>query len=256
MRAVAERRNQALPFEMAAKGPHQARSLSFAMVSRAFTLLGLLVLFILPATASASPGYLGAFGPDGTEASEFELPAGLAVDQETGAIYVGDASNGVLYKFDEEGNPLDYGGTAGNITGNEITGLAIPGWGGVAVDSETHVVYVMSANKVRAFEDDGEPHEFTEGPGAGTTELPGGTELRGVAVDEFGNIYTSDLADLKIRIYSRSGALITEFETLAPLGSKVGPDRLAVAPDGTLYVDDRTHDPQAVYAFEPSSFPV
>jgi sugar lactone lactonase YvrE len=230
------------------------------MVAGLFALLGLLGHSAPPATAAASSNYLDTFGPDGTEASEFGEPFGLAVDQETGAVYVGDRATNVLYKFDEEGNPLAYGGTSEYLTGNEITGLAIPagqlGTAAVAVDSESHVVYVTSANHVRAFEEDGEPHEFTEGPGSGTSELPGGTSLAGVAVDVDGNIYTSDMGSEKIRIYSSSGAFITEFEPVSsPNHSSLAPAALAVAPDGTLYAADATHT-LTVYALEPSSVPI
>src|SRR4051794_35618104 len=162
--------------------------------------LGLLLALALlvPALAASAPGdYLSSFGPDGTTGTEFERPAGLAVDQETGAIYVFDSKAEVLYKFDEEGNPLDWSGSAGYISRDEITGVP-PNpevrRAEVAVDSETHVVYVSSADKVRAFEANGEPHDFTAGPGEGTNELMGFTELFGVTVDQSGNIYTSDTA--------------------------------------------------------------
>jgi hypothetical protein len=211
-------------------------------------------------TASASPGdYLESFGPDGTAATEFERPAALAVDQETGAVYVGDSETQTLYKFDEEGNPLDWSGSAAYLSGNELTGLSLnagdSGEAQVAVDSKTHVVYVTSANKVVAFEANGEPHDFTEGPGAGTNQIPGATELLGLAVDASGDIYASDYSAQKVRIYSRSGALITEFEPLNNQLSPLEPKNLAVAPDGTLYVLNSGFGP-GVYAFEPSEFPV
>jgi hypothetical protein len=220
--------------------------------------LMLVCLVLCVGKASAAPGeYLESFGPDGTSGTEFARTAALGVDQETGVVYVGDSSAQVLYKFDAAGNPLSYGGSAGYISDNQITGLSLNEGGPdrvqVAVDSETHVIYVTSANKIRAFEANGEPHEFTAGPGAGTSEIPGATELLGLAVDDNGNIYASDFADKKIRIYSPSGELLTEF---APIGNKlsaVRPANLAVAPDGTLYV---TELDGPVFAFEPSKFPL
>jgi hypothetical protein len=213
-----------------------------------------LLLLCAPGLAAADPGdYLESFGPDGTTGIEFERPAGLAVDQDTGAVYVFDSEAEVLYKFDEEGNPLDWGGSAGYINGNEITGVLQnpePLSGEVAVDSESHVIYVDSANMVRAFEANGEPHNFTSGPTEGTNELSGATGLRGVTVDKFGDIYTSDSSGKKIRIYSRSGALVTEFEPRGSQGSPIAPRDLAVAPDGVLYV---VQGP--VYAFKPSKIP-
>jgi hypothetical protein len=216
-----------------------------------------LVLCVGSASAADPGEYLESFGPDGTTATEFARTAGLAVDQETGAVYVADSSAQVLYKFDASGAPLPYGGSSVYISGHEITGLSLdeggPGEVQVAVDSKTHVIYIPNEDKIRAFESNGEPHEFTAGPGAGTSEIPGATDLLGLAVDEDGNIYASDYADQKIRIYSPSGEMLTEF---APTGSQLSvlhPGNLAVAPDGTLYVTDY---PILVFAFEPSNFPL
>jgi hypothetical protein len=217
-----------------------------------------LLLGLYPAMTGAAGGeYLGSFGPDETTNSEFEAPGAVAVDQETGAVYVIDRQKQVLYKFDSSGSPLEFEGTAGYLTGNEITGLVFnPGNGTsqVAVDSETHVIYVTSENKVRAFESDGEPHNFAEGPGEGTSEIPGASELTGVAVDKFGDIYVSDGGDKKIRIYSRTGTLVTEFAT-EESGSfeSFGPANLSVSPSGTIYVVRRS---SSVYRFDPSQFPI
>lgn len=208
-------------------------------------------------TAIAAPGdYLESFGPDGTAGTEFARPAGLAVDQETGAVYVADSETQVLYKFDASGEPLAYGGSGGNISGNELTGFSFNGFSlgraQVAIDSSAHVVYVTSADKVMAFEPNGEPHNFTEGLGAGTNVLPESIEAYGVAVDDVGNIYVSDNGEGKVRIYSRQGAVITAFEPSVP-GVAIQTGTLAVASDGTVYVTDVQEN---VYAFEPTKFPV
>jgi len=198
--------------------------------------------------------YLGSFGPDGTANTEFEAPRALALDQETGAVYLIDGQKQVLYKFDSSGTPVNYGGSAGYLAGNEITGLEVDSANQVAVDSETHVVYVTSNNKVRAFEANGEPHIFTQGPGEGTSEIPGASKLLGVATDKFGNIYASDSVGQKVRIYTRAGALLTEFTpkeagSLAPFQ----PANLSVSPSGTLYVMKRN---ETVFRFQPSEFPI
>ena len=199
------------------------------------------------------------FGPDGTATTEFNRPAALGVDQETGAVYVADSETQVCYKFDADGNPLNYGGSAPYISGNEITGLALNevgvGTDQVAVDSASHVVYVTSGDKVRAFEANGQPHEFSA---LGTSEISGATKLYGVAVDNSGNIYASDFSDKKVRIYSPAGSLITEiepqrFEPITQSKLPIRPGTLAVAPNGTLYITDYEFP---VVAFEPSRYPV
>jgi DNA-binding beta-propeller fold protein YncE len=210
------------------------------------------VLVLSPQRAAAAPGdYIESFGPDGTTGTEFGRPAALAVDQESGAVYVGDSESQTLYKFDSGGAPLDYEA----IASNEISGLLLNegnvGQVQVAVDPETHVIYVISAGKLRAFEANGEPHEFTSGGGS---ELDVGTEPIGVAVDDSGKIYVSDGGPIKkVRIYARSGVPITEFAPVSVSLSPIDPGGLAVAPDGTLYV---TALNERVYAFEPTRFPV
>ncbi len=152
------------------------------VLAAALAALFLLALAPTLAAAAVNPEYLGAFGPDGTEATSFERLGAIAVDEGTGDIYVGDWKKQVLYKFDSEGHPLNWGGSAPYISGNEISGLSFfehPEDNQAAVDPETHVLYVTSDNKVRAFEPNGEPHEFTAGLGAGTSEIPGSTELQG-----------------------------------------------------------------------------
>jgi len=219
-----------------------------------------LLLALFPATTGAAGGeYLGSFGPDGTANTEFEAPGAVAVDQESGAVYLIDRQKQVLYKFDSSGSPLAFEGTAGYLSGNEITGLSFNSSNGgsqVAVDSETHVVYVTSNNQIRAFEANGEPHIFTEGPGAGTSEIPGAHELLGVATDKVGDIYASDGEEFneKIRIYSPTGDLKTEF-TPERAGSLVTiqPANLSVSPSGTIYAVRRSG---SVFRFEPSQFPI
>lgn len=208
--------------------------------------------------AAADPAeYLGGFGPDGTAATEFKAPGAIGVDEETGAVYLLDVEEQVLYKFDSSGAPLNYGGAAGYIAGNEITGLSLSNSAGgsqVAVDQGTHVVYVTSDDEVRAFEPDGEPHIFSAGPGEGTSKIPGAGELRGVAVDKYGAIYASDNGEAKkVRIYARSGALLTEFTPETDSLSVIEPTNLSVSPEGVLYV---TNFITSVYRTEPSEFPV
>jgi DNA-binding beta-propeller fold protein YncE len=246
------------------------RARGLGRLTRGATVASLLLCALLALAASpalAAPAdYLGSFGPDGSEATGFGDPTSLGVDQSSGAVYVGDSETQTLYKFDSEGNPLDWGGTAPYISNSEITGLAFrttePGENQIAVDPTTHVVYVTSGDRVRAFEANGEPHEFTSGPGEGTSEIPGAIRLNGVAVDAQGNIYASDSGEIsgdpeflskRIRVYSSSGTLLLEFQPRQVLANNpIVPKNLAVAPDGALYVVT----PGGVYRFSPSQGPI
>lgn len=216
------------------------------------TLLGLSMLALwapnLTLGAEEPPIYLGSFGPEGPGNSNFEAAGTVGVDQETGEVYVLDTEAHTLYKFDAHGVPVPFGGSSPPISGNELSGLTFypyPSASQVAVDGETHVFYVTADHSLRAFDADGEAAEFTAGPGAGTSELPGFTELYGVAVDANGDIYASDFAG-NIKVFESSGALLTEFS--APEAGNV-----AVSSDGSVYVNRFN---KTVLKYTPSEYPV
>jgi hypothetical protein len=218
-------------------------------------LMGFL-LIVLVATASAlaadPPEFRGSFGPEGTGSGSFSKPGSVAVDQQEHWVYVLDVGAGSLLRFDREGQPVDFGGSAGYITGNAISGLSFFAGNGesqVAVDSTSHDFYVTTQQALLAFHADGEPAIFSAGPGAGTNELPyphPGTELLGVAVDSNGTIYASDYAGATVDIYAHSGEPITEFSVAEPAN-------LAVDTSGAVYVN-RWHG--SVLKFNPSAYPV
>jgi hypothetical protein len=216
-----------------------ARMNSFLAVALGVLLWGL--SFGTPLVAAAepfeAPEFRGAFGPDGTSETDYDKAGPSAVDPVAKVVYVADKSADVLYKFKIDGpegfslTPLDWGATEPYISGHEITGLSMPNgfWEGeVAVDPSSHIVYVTSGNAVRAFQENGEPAEFTEGPGMGSSEIGGFGELLGVAVDANGNIYASDYTTGLIKIYASTGEFITQIESEHPA-------ILGVGPDGSLY---------------------
>jgi hypothetical protein len=208
-----------------------------------------LCLLVSVASGEDLPILYRSFGPHGSSASNFREVTSTAVDQQTHDVYVLDRGANALYKFDEEGHALDWGGSANYISGNKIEGLSTGEFvisNQVAVDSQTHVVYVTSANAVRAFAANGDAADFSAGPGAGTSEITGFSELFGVAVDANGDIYAADRGADRVSIYSPAGEPITQF-------SAEGPRNMAVAPDGGVYVVERFG---SVRKFSPSSFPV
>jgi hypothetical protein len=228
-----------------------------ARLSQALAAAGacICICFALGASAPSAVGepliYQSSFGPGGTAtaSTDFDKVGSVAVDQQTGAVYVLDRAAGTLYKFDSEGKALNFGGNEPYIAENRITGLSFfsgPNESQVAVNSATHVIYVTSGNSLVAFEENGEPAEFTAGSAAGTNAISGFGELIGVAVDANGSIYTSDFRDASIRIYSATGEFLTQFETGTPAN-------LAVAPDGSVYVSRYL---SSVLKFTPSEFPV
>jgi WD40-like Beta Propeller Repeat len=244
-------------------GPRRGRrtaSKRWSLVAGAAGLLSLIVLVLFGAQASAveppESTYLGSFGPDGTEATNFEYAQGVGVDEQAGVVYVADvegAGPGALYKFDEAGHPVDFTGTAPYIDGNKIEGITRGDQ--VAVDPNSHVIYVTEKNALKAFEADGEPHEFTAGPdAAGTSEISGfGEAVTGVAVDANGTIYVSDWVAGSVYVYASTGEPLMHFE--GPHGPQ-GPGNLAVASDGAVYVNDLANNNHGTYRYTPSEFPV
>jgi hypothetical protein len=187
--------------------------------------------------SAAAPEYVSSFGQDGTSATGFGHAAAIAVDQENHWVYVLDYVDDTVSRFDLNGDPVPFSGSAPYLSGNQITELSLPNGAQttqVAVDSTSHRLYVTSGNAVRAFEADGEPAEFSAGPGAGTSEITGFTSLKGVAVDETGFIYASDNNSTpaeNIKVFAASGAEVTH----AGIGTQT-PGNLAIDNNGALYV--------------------
>jgi hypothetical protein len=210
--------------------------------------------------------YQSSFGPDCTSATQLEGegPAPLAVDQQSGDIYVVDARArraGNIVRCGANGTPDDF--TAGPGAGtNEIGGFSFETLQGVtqiAVDSSSHAFYVAdSRGPVKAFEGDGASAIFTAGPSAGSNEVTsfGGNPVSpadGVAVDANGDIYVSNGVP-----GSGAGAV----DVLAPTGEELAsfatiePTNLAVNSHGDVYVSSYVFGAKGVRKFSPSAFPV
>lgn len=210
-----------------------------------------------PAKAAEQFSLEKSFGPDGAEGSGFVAAGGTAVDQDADVAYVLDQGGGTISKFDLDGNPVNFGGSAPYISGNQITGLSVGGGSGerqIAANSTSGVIYITSDNgtAVQAFQENGEPALFASGPGAGTNKIGGFTSLFGVAVDANGSIYASDWGSVgngELFIYAASGAPITSVQFTPGFGQA----NIAVATDGALYVNVLR---SKVFKFIPSAFPV
>jgi hypothetical protein len=224
------------------------------------TVLALAVIGILVASASADVhfGYDKAFGPGGTEASEFAAAGSVAIDREEEVAYVLDRAGDALFKFDLEGHPVNFGGSSPDVSGNELSGLSIGGSQGerqVAVNSATHIIYLTGeaveerATALQAFEADGDPSIFGA---TGTNKITGFVSLQGVAVDQNNDIYVADasLAGNGVQVYDPSGTVIVPSLGVTGPGA---PANLAVDSNGTLYV---LRNFLEVAKYTPSEYPV
>jgi hypothetical protein len=204
-----------------------------------------------------------AFGPNGSNVSEFAGAGPVAVDPSDERVYVLDYTEGALYKFDFDGSPVAFGGSNPNVSGNKLSGLSVSTGlynRQLAVDSVTHVIYLLgdpvagNATSLQAYQTDGDPSEFTAGPGAGTNKLGGFPGLRGVAVDSSGNIYLSGVntageTSSNVAVYKRSGAPLLE----GAGGVISSPGNISVDNNGVLYVLGNQSE---LRRFTPSEYPV
>jgi hypothetical protein len=217
-----------------------------------------------PALASAAQtDHLWSFGPDGTEATDFDILGSVALDQQDDLVYVLKEadSEASLFRFDADGDPVDFEGTNPDIEGNRLEGLqrmdaTFDAYvNKIAVDSANGLIYVAQPSSVLVFESDGDPAEFTAGPGAGTSEIPGLGAVKGAAVDSNGSIYVSHIEGEsgKVSVFESSGAPLTNFAVTGPRG-------VSVATDGAVYVptnnDQFNQTSEALERFTPSGFPV
>lgn len=190
---------------------------------------------VAPAVAVAeTPLYLGSFGPDGTEETSFEDVNSVAIDQQSGNLYVLDRKAGALYKFDASGQSLDFGGSSPYITGNRLGGLSAEVFptlneAQVAVNPASGTIYATEPTALKAFEPDGEEAQFSAGPGAGSNEIGGFSALAGVAVDPSGNVYASDRANGTVAVYTSAGEQLTQI-------ARESPRTLAIDEASNVYV--------------------
>lgn len=96
------------------------------------------------------PRYLGSIGAEGTGPGQFRFPQGLAVDP-SGNLYVVDALNRRIQKFDVSGSFVKAWGEFGTVDGRFLAPL------GISADPTYNLVYVSDplARKLSVFDRDG-----------------------------------------------------------------------------------------------------
>jgi hypothetical protein len=228
-----------------------ARLSVFARVSFAGALLLVLATMVLSSTSAlAAETHLfeEGFGPDGTSATAFTQPEGLAVDQSTGELYLRDGAEGTVQKFNSAHEPVAFTGIAADIVAGKLTGLG--NTAPISVSSTDHDLYaiVEEGTSLRAFQSDGEPADFTAGPGIGTNEIGGFSlqGLKGVAVDGNGDIYAVTNSGSGVEVYASDGALLVTI-------SGASANQIAVDSDGDVYLDKASGEIEKLI---PSEFPV
>jgi hypothetical protein len=194
-------------------------------------------------------------GTEGTEAGEFAEPAGVAVDDSSGAshgdVYVEDKRNNRIEKFSEDGafmlawgwgvrdgkaEPETCGPDAAPPTSACLAGLEEQGAGefdrpeaGTITVGSTGAVFVGDHTRVERFSEGG---VFE-----GQTTLEGASnEIYGLAVDSTGAIYAVRAefgSPDGLHKYSKTGGELSTLDPLAGYGSVI-----ALGPANELFVED------------------
>ena len=169
-------------------------------------------------------------------------PRGLAIDKD-GNLYVGDVSDGAVYKMNQQG----LGAKLGNADIGTPTG--------VAVDKDGNV-YVADAdsNTIRKISVDGKTTTLAGKDGAsGATDGPGATALfngaTSLAIDAKGNLIVADTHNNLVRKITPDGFVSTlagkvgsdEAKSVDGKGAEVrfgAPRGIAVDSAGVIYVAD------------------
>lgn len=208
--------------------PNKSRSISPPSTRRRLIMsLALLGMFLAGTTvALASIGFVLKWGSSGSANGQFITPRGMATDA-AGNVYVADAGNNRVQKFDNNGNFLLAFGIFGDVPGGfvQTSGVAVAPGGDIYVSDEfTQRISIFNSSGV-----------FQSTFSAGS--FP--TTATGVALDSAGNVYVSDSANHRIRKFNATGTLITSWGSSgAGDGLFSGPQGLAIDSSDNVYVAD------------------
>lgn len=165
---------------------------------------------------------------DEMEGRFFE-PRGIAVDA-AGHVYVADAGNHRIQKFDADGRFVSQWGGPGKSRGrfNRPMGVAVDALGNVYVaDSGNHRIQKFNAGGsfITLWGERGSADGQFDGPA-------------GLAVDAYRNVYVADPGNERLQIFESDGTFISKVE---PAGLRVSPVAVAVDEEGNIYIaDDRS----------------
>lgn len=172
--------------------------------------------------------FVAKWGSLGTGNGEFNGPWRIAIDAE-GFVYVTDASNHYIQKFDSVGNFITKWGSYGTGDGQFM------GPEGIAIDPDGYV-YVAEAYNSRIQKFDSVGNFITkwgsEGTGDGQFNGPDG-----VAIDADGYVYVADHYNDRIQKFDSEGNFITKWGSHGTGdGQFYGPDAIAIDTEGYIYV--------------------
>jgi tripartite motif-containing protein 71 len=156
---------------------------------------------------SSSGSFIGAYGKEGTGASEFKEPAGITVNQSTHNVYVADKEN----------NRIDELNSSGGF-------VETIGWGVSDGKSELEVCKASCKAGI-------------SGSGNGQFNSPGA-----VAIDSHGELLIADQGNDRIEVLSEAGSYISQFGSKGSGNGQFSEPIGLVISEGSLYVVDEGND--------------
>ena len=174
----------------------------------------------------------------------FTHPAGVAIDESTGNVFVADQNpaNKILISGEEGGAPV--GLASSEITGlefeyNVAVGMAFDNSESVA--KGTLYAYDETAHAIKRFTRDAVEEKYKpagEIPAPGTGPAPRYSGAVGLTVDADGNVWLGDFRSESIYEWSPTGVKLHEYDTSAPPfpETSASPGALAIDNAGDLFV--------------------
>ncbi len=202
----------------------RARTLPFTGLVTLAVLAIAMAFASLPAYSFTQVALLRSFGGEGTGAGQFSGPAGVAVDQTTGDVYVVDRPGNRVEKFTSAG---DY---VSEFNGGPAHTLAGPS--SVAVDASAGpgrgTVYVTDPGNKAVDLFDAEGNYLSQLTGTPTGEAGAQVPfniLSAVTVDPAGNLWVyEDNEGGVVDKFTSAGSYVTQFSTGRGIGSSIAVD--------------------------------
>jgi len=182
------------------------------------------------------------WGSEGSALGQFNISRGIALDS-SGNVYVADAANSRIQKFDSEGNFITSWGSFGTGNGQFFYPFGID----VGPTGYVYVADTMN-QRIQMFTSDGtfvtkwgSPSAVGQYPNpnapAGTFAYPWD-----VAVDSSGYVYVADQYNARIQKFSSVGAYVTMWPISNPTGFFGMPQAVEAGDDGYIYVTEITNN--------------
>lgn len=166
--------------------------------------------------------------------SPLDTPTGLGLDPQ-GNLFVVDAGNSRIQKFDSNGKFLLEWGSHGDADGQ----FAFPQYGqaSVAVDAKGNVYVTDGLNaRIQKFDSNGRFLNKWDKQGTGDGEF---TQPMGMGVDRLGNVYVVDNRNLRIQKFDSNGRFLSQWGSRGTRDGQINdPGFISFDGQNNLYIAD------------------